>query len=81
VNLAEPAEVEQVVAGAGVDLDRFLADFRSGAGRADVLADYETGVNAHGVRSIPTVVFPATGRALVGLADLEQYRRAAFEAA
>jgi predicted DsbA family dithiol-disulfide isomerase len=46
----------------------------------DDIADYEAAVNEHGVRSIPTVIFPATGRALAGLADLEQYRRAASEA-
>jgi predicted DsbA family dithiol-disulfide isomerase len=80
VNIAEPVELERVVAEAGVDMARFASDFRAGAGRTAVMADYEAAVHEHGVRSIPTVIFPATGRALVGLADLEQYRRAAFEA-
>jgi predicted DsbA family dithiol-disulfide isomerase len=80
VNIAEPAELEPVVAEAGVDVARFTADFRAGTGRAAVIADYEAAVNEHGVRSIPTVIVPATGRALVGLVDLEQYRRAVSEA-
>jgi hypothetical protein len=46
----------------------------------DDIADYEAAVNEHGVQSIPTVIFLATGRARVRLADLEQYRRAASEA-
>ena len=35
----------------------------------------------HGVQSIPTVVIPETGRCLVGLAELSQYRAAVDEAA
>jgi len=33
-------------------------------------------VEEHGIRSVPTVVIPETGRCLVGLADLAQYRAA-----
>lgn len=78
-NIADPQEVVAIVSEAGVDAERFLADYRAGVGRDAVIHDYEAAAEA-GVRSIPTVVFPATGRALVGLADLAQYR-AAFEEA
>jgi len=37
-------------------------------------------VSEHGVRSIPTVIVPDTGRALVGLADYAVYRAAVEEA-
>lgn len=38
-------------------------------------------VEDYGIRSIPTVVIPETGRCLVGLADLARYRAAVDEAA
>ena len=38
-------------------------------------------VAAEGVRSIPTVIVPETGRALVGLVDATMYRAAVEEAA
>ncbi len=78
-NIADVEEVVRIVGEAGVDTERFLADYRAGLGRQAVIRDYTAAAEA-GVRSIPTVVFPATGRGLVGLADLAQYR-AAFEAA
>ena len=65
---------------AGLDSERFLADYRAGAGRDGVVKDYTEAVE-EGVRSIPTVLFPETGRALVGLVDLAQYRAAIAEAA
>jgi predicted DsbA family dithiol-disulfide isomerase len=79
-NIADPVEVRQVVAGAGVDLARFDTDLEAGIGREAVVKDYEAAV-ADGVRSIPTVLVPATGRAVVGLADMTVYRTAAEEAA
>lgn len=80
-NIADPAEVERVVAAEGADMARFTADFRAGLGRDAVIADYEAAVTEHGVRSIPTVIFPESGRALVGLVDFETYRAALEEAA
>lgn len=80
VNIADPRAVIDVVAGCGVDLDRFVADFRAGAGRDEVVRDYKEAVE-EGVRSIPTVIFPSSGRALVGLVDAAQYRAAFEEAA
>lgn len=80
-NIADPGEVERVVATEGVDMTRFAADFRAGLGREAVIADYEAAISEHGVRSIPTVIFPDSGRALVGLVDLETYRAALEEAA
>jgi predicted DsbA family dithiol-disulfide isomerase len=80
-NIADGAEVIRIVAGCGIDVDRFVADYEAGAGREAVVADYEAAHTEHGVRSIPTVIVPATGRALVGLADLAQYRHAVEEAA
>jgi predicted DsbA family dithiol-disulfide isomerase len=70
-----------VVEAAGVDAARFREDYAAAVARDEVLAEYETAVTEHGVRAIPTVVVPATGRALVGLATLEQYRAAVEEAA
>jgi predicted DsbA family dithiol-disulfide isomerase len=80
-NIGDPNEVIRIATEAGdVDVDRFVADYRAGIGRDAVVADYEAAVNEHGVRSIPTVIVPATGQHLVGLADLETYRRAIDEA-
>jgi predicted DsbA family dithiol-disulfide isomerase len=78
-NIADPAVVREVVAGIGADLARFDADLESGAGREAVVKDYEAAV-AEGVRSIPTVIVPETGRALVGLVDATMYRAAVEEA-
>ena len=78
-NIADPNEVVTIAGEAGLDVERFLADYRSGAGRDGVVKDYTEAVE-EGVRSIPTVVFPETGRAVVGLADLAQYRAAVEEA-
>jgi predicted DsbA family dithiol-disulfide isomerase len=80
LDIADPRVVVDVVGEAGVDLERFVAEYRAGAGRDAVVADYKAAIE-EGVRSIPTVVFPASGRALVGLADLAQYRAAVEEAA
>jgi predicted DsbA family dithiol-disulfide isomerase len=63
-----------------VDVDRFREDYAAGAGREAVINDYRAAAE-HGVQSIPTVVIPETGRRLVGLADLFQYRAAVDEAA
>jgi predicted DsbA family dithiol-disulfide isomerase len=71
--------VREIVAGLGADLRRFDADLESGAGREGVVKDYEAAV-AEGVRSIPTVIVPETGRALVGLVDAAMYRAAVEEA-
>ena len=80
-NIGDPHEVVRIVAEQPeVDLDGFVADYRSGIGRDAVVADYESAVSEHGVRSIPTVIVPATGRYLVGLADIETYRSAIDEA-
>jgi predicted DsbA family dithiol-disulfide isomerase len=78
-NIADPAVVREVVAAIGADLHRFDADLESGAGREAVVKDYEAAV-AEGVRSIPTVIVPETGRALVGLVDATMYRAAVEEA-
>jgi len=78
-NIADAAVVREIVAGVGADLRRFDADLESGAGREAVVKDYEAAV-AEGVRSIPTVIVPQTGRALVGLVDTAMYRAAVEEA-
>ena len=62
-------------------MERFIADYRAGIGREAVVSDYETAVTEHGVRSIPTVIVPETGRALVGLADIADYRALVEDAA
>jgi predicted DsbA family dithiol-disulfide isomerase len=80
-DIGDRREVEAIVTEAGVDLDRFRADYAAGAGREAVINDYRTAVEEHGIRSIPTVVIPETGRCLVGLADLAQYQAAVDEAA
>jgi predicted DsbA family dithiol-disulfide isomerase len=80
-NIADPAEVIRIVSECGVDVERFVADYRAGIGRDAVVSDYEAAVTEHGVRSIPTVIVPETGRALVGLAELTDYRALVEEAA
>jgi predicted DsbA family dithiol-disulfide isomerase len=76
VNIAVPDEVSGVVSALpGLDVSRFQSDYGSGKGRQAVLDDYEAAVEAHGVRAIPTVVFP-TGRHIVGAVSLAEYRRA-----
>lgn len=81
LNIADPAVLAQIAAEAGADVARFEVDRRAGFARAAVAADYEAAVSEHGVRAIPTVILPETGRALVGLADLAVYRAAIEEAA
>lgn len=81
LDIADPAVLTRVVGEAGADLARFSADLAAGFARAAVMADYEAAVTEHAVRAIPTVVFPETGRTLVGLADLATYRAAVEEAA
>lgn len=78
-DIADPRENVRIVAEAGVDAERFVADYRAGLGRDDVVSDYKHAIE-EGIRSIPTVVFPLTGRALVGLSDLAEYRAAIEEA-
>jgi predicted DsbA family dithiol-disulfide isomerase len=78
-NIADAAVVREIVAAVGADLRRFDVDLESGAGREAVVKDYEAAV-AEGVRSIPTVIVPQTGRALVGLVDAAAYRAAVEEA-
>jgi len=80
LNIADPRVVADIVAAEGVDMARFGGDLESGAGREAVVKDYEAAV-AEGVRSIPTVIVPETGRALVGLVDATMYRAAVEEAA
>jgi predicted DsbA family dithiol-disulfide isomerase len=81
LNIADGGVLEAIVAEHGADAGRFRADREAGFARAEVLADYEAAVNEHGVRAIPTVIVPETGRAIVGLADLRVYRSAIEEAA
>ena len=79
-NIGDPNEVIRIVGEQGVDVDRFVADYRAGIGREAIIADYEAAVNEHGVRSIPTVIVPRTGRYVVGLSDTEEYRAAIEDA-
>jgi len=81
LDIADPAVLARIVADAGADLTRFDADLGTGFAREAVVADYEAAVSEHGVRAIPTVIVPETGRALVGLADLATYRAALEDAA
>jgi len=81
LDIADPAVLARVIGEIGADGPRFEADLASGLARQAVMADYEAAVTEHHVRAIPTVIFPETGRALVGLADLSVYRAAVEEAA
>jgi predicted DsbA family dithiol-disulfide isomerase len=81
LDIAADGVLERIVGEAGADLARFSADRQAGFAREAVMADYEAAVSEHGVRAIPTVIVPETGRALVGLADLAVYRSAFEEAA
>jgi predicted DsbA family dithiol-disulfide isomerase len=80
LDIGDPRVVADVVAAEGVDMARLNADLDAGVGREAVVKDYEAAV-AEGVRSIPTVILPQTGRALVGLVDAAMYRAAIEEAA
>jgi predicted DsbA family dithiol-disulfide isomerase len=77
-NIAVRDEVVSIVRESGADMERFAADYASGAARDEVLRDYEAARATHGVRAIPTVVVGA--RRLVGLTALAEYRKAAEEA-
>lgn len=79
-NISDAREVVKIVEEAGVNAERFIADYRAGLGRDEVVGDYKQAIE-EGIRSIPTVLIPATGRALVGLVDIAQYRAAIEEAA
>jgi predicted DsbA family dithiol-disulfide isomerase len=81
LNIADPAVLAGVVGEAGADPARFEADLRAGFARQAVVADYEAAITEHGVRAIPTVIVPETGRALVGLSELAAYRAIFEEAA
>jgi predicted DsbA family dithiol-disulfide isomerase len=81
LNIADPDVIARLAGEAGADLVRFEADRQAGFAREAVAADYEAAVSEHGVRAIPTVILPETGRALVGLADFGVYRAAIEEAA
>jgi predicted DsbA family dithiol-disulfide isomerase len=81
LDIADASVLADVVARCGGDVERFTRDLEDGTGRKAVTADYEGAVREHGVRAIPTVVFPGTGRTLVGLADAAVYRAAIEEAA
>lgn len=79
-DIADPVEVQRIVAASGADMDRFAADYAAGIGREALLSDYEAARAEHGVQAIPAVIVVETGRALVGLADLATYRAAVQEA-
>jgi predicted DsbA family dithiol-disulfide isomerase len=81
LDIADADVLTGLVGEAGADLTRFTADRQTGFAREAVLADYEAATSEHGVRAIPTVIVPETGRAIVGLADLAVYRSALEEAA
>ena len=79
-NIAQPDQVIRIVEAAGADMTRFRADYEAGAGRELVIRDYRAAVEEDGVQGIPTVIVPETGERVVGLADLETYRRVVKEA-
>lgn len=79
INIAKPEELAGVVREAGVDFNRFLVDFESGAARAAVLGDYQDALARDRVRAIPTIIVES-GRRLTGLTDLPVYRKAFEEA-
>ena len=79
-NIADRNEVTRIAAEAGLDMARFSADYAAGLGREAVVADHTTAIAELGVQAIPAVLVPATGRRLVGLADLGTYRASIEEA-
>jgi predicted DsbA family dithiol-disulfide isomerase len=79
-NIGDPNEVARIVGEQrGIDMARFVADYRGGVGRKAVKDDWEAAAEHH-VTAIPAVIVPATGRALVGLADVATYRSVIEEA-
>ena len=79
-DISDRAEVARIVAEAGVDMARFAADYAAGLGRDAVVAEHTTAIADLGVQAIPAVIISATGRRLVGLADLATYRAAIEDA-
>jgi len=79
INIANREELTGVVRAAGVDFNRFVADFERGAARQAVIADYEEALTRDRVRAIPTVIVSG-GRRITGLTDLPTYRKAFEEA-
>lgn len=73
-NIADRAEVTEVIRESGVDLARFLTDYQGAGARLEVLRDYERALTEHGVRAIPTVIVGS--RRLTGLQDVAEYRTA-----
>jgi predicted DsbA family dithiol-disulfide isomerase len=80
LDIADPRQVVDLVSEAELDQERFQAEYRAGLGRPEVVADYQAAIEA-GVRAIPTVIFPDSGRSVVGLASTADYRAAVEEAA
>jgi predicted DsbA family dithiol-disulfide isomerase len=81
LDISDPIVLARVAGEAGADVARLETDLAAGFARQAVLADYEAALTEHNVRAIPTVIFPETGRAIVGLADLAVYRAAVEDAA
>src|SRR5262245_50976962 len=48
-NIADPEEVAAIVGESGADMARFLADYRRGDARDEVIADYRGAVEEHAV--------------------------------
>ena len=71
-NIGNREEVTEVVRGAGVEMDQFLADYNSGTARAQVLKDYEEALTTYRVTAIPTVIFDG-GQKVVGATSQDEY--------
>jgi hypothetical protein len=60
-------------------LDLFEAFFTKSHNIARADEVIRTAIEQHGVQGIPTVIVPESNARVVGLADLETYRRMVFE--
>jgi predicted DsbA family dithiol-disulfide isomerase len=74
VNIGTAEEVIEVARRVGLDMDRFLKDYKEGSQRQRVLEEHGQSVEQYRVRAIPTVVI---GRAppIVGAVPLREYER------
>lgn len=74
VNIGRAEEVMEVARRAGLDMDRFLNDYKEGGQRQRVLIEHVQAVEQYRVLAIPTVVI-GEGPPIVGAVPLREYER------
>jgi len=70
-NIANHDEIIEVAQACQLDMDRFVADFESGAGQKLAIEEYEESVHRFMVTAVPTVFFDRAR--VVGAVPLQDY--------